>query len=193
MPTKTPLKRQATVTRGEIALTRYNQDEIGKLLGLKRSNRAATLDALQVILSENQVLLRGAPLAPQRAHQISAHTLVQKDAARLYQTITSLPDHHRQNLPDVDKFVSQLTEFHDQVQIGLIQMRGRGSQRGGGKKRGIAMARQVAERSIGVFFDLNALDADGQPRTAGLTIPTFASERQHFVEYCMDLIAPAGA
>jgi ABC-type Na+ transport system ATPase subunit NatA len=193
MPTITPPKRQVTVTKSDITLTRSNQDEIGRLLGLDRAGRATTLNALQGLLSENQALLRGAPLAPQRAHQVSAHTLVQKDAARLYKTITSLPDHHRQNLPDVEKFVSQLAEFHDQVQIGLIQMKGRGSQRGGGKKRGVAMARKVAEHSIGVFFDLNALGTDGKLRTDGLTVPAYAIERKHFVEYCMDLISPLAA
>lgn len=193
MPTITPLKRQATVTQSDIKLTRSNQDEIGRLLGLNRSSRKEVLEDLCRVLSANQALLRGAPLAPQRAHQIRAHSLVQKDAARLYKTIAKLPGHHLQNLPDVEKFVSQLAEFHDQVQIGLIQMRSRKSQRGGGKKQNVAMTKRAVEFSIGMFFDLNALGTNGQLRTAGLTAPMFAIERQHFVEYCIDLIPPTAA
>lgn len=139
-----------------------------------------------------QASLRGAPVAPQRAHHIDAFKLVRKDAERLYRTIEGLPEHHRSLLPDAAAFMDQLATFHDNVQIGLRQMKARKSPRGGGKRQLIANTRKVAEHSFGVFFDLNALGENGELLSHGLKEPRYVPERQRFVEYCMALIEPPG-
>lgn len=189
MVTKTQPKRQVVVRTSEVTLSSHDQATLGQLLGVGSRDRAALLDRLREQLAEHQASLRGAPLMPTRANHIAAFSEVQKDAARLYQTITKLPEHHRTVLPGVSTFVDQLAKFHDDVQIGLIQMRGRGTGRGGAKKQAIAGARKTVEHALGVFFDLNARSPDGTLRTEGLTAPTFSQERLHFIEYCMDLIA----
>lgn len=189
MVTKTQPKRQVAVRTSEVTLSSHDQATLGQLLGAGPRDRASLLDRLREQLSEHQACLRGAPLMPTRANHIAAFSEVQKDAARLYQTITQLPEHHRKVLPEVSTFVDQLAKFHDDVQIGLIQMRGRGTGRGGAKKQAIAGARKTVEHGLGVFFDLNARAPDGNLRTEGLTAPTFSQERLHFIEYCMDLIA----
>jgi hypothetical protein len=195
MPTITQPKRQATVTKAPVQMTPFKESEAGRLLGIKPSQRGPVMAELRARLTECSALLRGAPLAPQRAHQVAAHEQVRKDAARLYKTISELPDHHRNNIPDADVFLTQLGNFHDQLQFGLIQMRGRGSQRGGGKQRTIARTRQAVEHSLGMFFDLNAVDGKGRLRSDSIkaTGPIFLPERLRFVEYCMGLIDPTAS
>lgn len=188
MPTITPVKKQHVVVRREFTLSPYQQRELAKLLGIKQKGEKDIFAILLAHFADHSARLRGAPLAPQRANHITAFAKVQKEAARLYETIAVLPDHHRTLLPNVDAFTSQLAAFHDGVQTGLIQMCGRPSPHGGGKTQSVAGARLVVEHSLGVFFDLNARAPDGKCRNEGLTAPMFVQERQYFVEYCMDLI-----
>jgi len=189
MATKTPLTPEFDREKSPVKLSVYDEQTLGKLLGLQPRDRFPTLGQLSENLSENQVLLRTGSKLPTRASHIRAFELVQKDAERLYRTITELPEHHRTVLPDAAVFLGQLAEFHDQVQIGLIQMRGRKSARGGAKKQQIAWARKVVEHSIGIFFDLNARGPNGKLRSEGLKAPVFVQERLRFIEYCMDLIS----
>lgn len=188
MVTKTEPKRRAIVVKQPVELSPHEKATLGQLLGMGPRDRGATLELLQELLAENQTCLRGAPLMPTRANHVAAFAMVQKDAERLYRTITDLAEHHRSMLPDASTFVDQLAKFHDDVQIGLIQMRGRGSARGGGKRQGVAAARQMVEHSLGMFFDLNALAPNGTLRSERLSRSVFVQERQHFIEYCMGLI-----
>lgn len=195
MVTETQPKRQATVVKSPVHLSTYHQGMLGQLLGIDRRDRGPALERLREVLAENHACLRGAPLTPTRAHHVAAFAKVQKDAQRLYQTIDGLPAHHREQLPDVGVFAGQLAKFHDEVQIGLFQMRGRGSARGGAKKQAIAGARQMVQFSLSMFFDLNAHAPNGSPWTveAKVTDAAFARDRQHFIEYCLGLIDPSGA
>lgn len=188
MPTITPPKKQRVVTRREFTLSEYQRRELAKLLGIKPRDRQEIFALLLSHFSDQDAALRGAPLAPTRAHHIGAFVKVQKDAERLYRTITELPDHHRALLPDVGTFVDQLAKFHDGIQTGLYQMRGRGSARGGAKKQVVAGARKTVEHSLGIFFDLNARAPNGKLRSEGLTAPVFVQERLLFIEFCMDLL-----
>ena len=190
MVTKTEPKRRAIVVKLPVEFSTHDKATLGRLLGMGPRERGPTLKRLQEQLAENQACLRGAPLMPTRAHHVEAFNRVQKDAEKLYRTITDLAEHHRSMLPDASTFVDQLVKFHDDVQMGLIQMRGRKSARGGGKQQVVAGARQIVEHSLGMFFDLNALAPDGKLRSDGLARPVFVQERKDFREHCVDLISP---
>lgn len=190
MATKTPLTPEFDREKSPVDLSGSDQAALRMYLGIAPRDLGTTLDRLREQLSENQACLKEAEKLPTRASHIRAFKDVQEVAAKLYQTINTLPDHHRKMLPDVTLFVDQLAKFHNDVKIGLIQMRGRGSARGGGRLQAIARARQTAEHSIGFFFDMNARGPDGKLRSEGLTAPVFVQERKLFIEYCMDLIGP---
>lgn len=179
------------------------KSEFAARLGINDNTvRAEAVERFNAVLSDAKKKLISADGGPLRAHLIAAHEDIRaraegvyRDTERLLRIIKETGEPYRSSLPDIPEagdFLAQLGIFHDQLSIGLSQMRGLPNARGGARKVEQAKAKEVVHHALRTFFDLNATDANGELRSASLNEQgrtaweSFVEDRDDFVAWAAD-------
>jgi hypothetical protein len=126
------------------------------------------IDRFRSLLSDMLVKREYAKSGPLLVDHVAAQSGVLDAVELLYERLTKLGETYRHNLPDADIFTEQLREFGSQLTIHIWQMKVQKNLRGGARKAEEAKAKDLVLHAFRTFFDLHAIDSDGELRSSRL-------------------------